>query len=433
MLTPPADRSERIVVLGLGYVGLPIAVALARHYPDTIGLDISQRRVETLQTGHDWTGEIETSELLTSSLRFSCDPETLSDATFIIVTVPTPIDDMRRPDLSPITMACKTIGKRLKKGALIVFESTVYPGVTEDICAPILEQESGLTASKDFFLAYSPERVNPGDKIRRLETITKIISADSTETLDRVRNVYGSIIEAGFHEAESIRVAEAAKVIENAQRDINIAFMNEITQIFALDGISVWSVLDAARTKWNFLPFSPGLVGGHCIGVDPYYLSYRGQMLGHDPQVILAGRFTNDDMGRWVADQLHNRLDTKASKILILGLTFKENVPDLRNSKIADVVERLKWLGHDVTVHDPHADGEQAKEEYGITITPDAMNDQYDAVLATVAHDEYAGIEPQQLDKILVPGGLLFDLKRIWPELAAGQKKLSDGRRYTGI
>lgn len=432
-MAPSLDNSERIVVLGLGYVGLPIAVALARHYSDVIGFDISPSRVQTLSAGHDWTDEIDDAELAASSLHFSDNPDTLKNATFIIVTVPTPIDSMRRPDLSPMESACRMIGKRLRPGALVAFESTVYPGVTEDFCAPILEAESGLKAGKDFFLGYSPERINPGDKVRRLETITKIVSADGPESLARVRKLYGSIVEAGLHEAASIRVAEAAKVIENAQRDINIAFMNEITQIFARDGISVWDVLDAARTKWNFLPFSPGLVGGHCIGVDPYYLSYKGQMLGHDPQVILAGRFINDDMGRWVADHVHGHLEMRASRILILGLTFKENVPDLRNSKVADVVDRLRWLGHDVTVHDPHAEVEQAREEYGIDIDLSALDGQYDAVIGAVAHDQYAAIKQTKIEAIVAPNGLLFDLKRIWPAYAGGEIKLSGGRRYRGI
>lgn len=427
------DNSERIVVLGLGYVGLPIAVALARHYSDVVGFDISPSRVQTLSAGHDWTDEIDDAELAASSLRFSDDPDTLKDATFIIVTVPTPIDSMRQPDLSPMESACRMIGKRLRPGALVVFESTVYPGVTEDFCAPILEAESGLKAGKDFFLGYSPERINPGDKVRRLETITKIVSADGPESMERVRKLYGSIVEAGLHEAASIRVAEAAKVIENAQRDINIAFMNEITQIFARDGISVWDVLDAARTKWNFLPFSPGLVGGHCIGVDPYYLSYKGQMLGHDPQVILAGRFINDDMGRWVADHIHGQLDMRASRILILGLTFKENVPDLRNSKVADVVNRLRWLGHDVTVHDPHAEIEQAHEEYGIDIDLASLDRQYDAVIGAVAHDQYGAIDQAKLEAMIAPDGLLFDLKRIWSAYASGEATLGGGRRYRGI
>jgi len=427
------DNSERIVVLGLGYVGLPIAVALARHYSDVVGFDISPSRVQTLSAGHDWTDEIDDAELTASSLRFSDDPDTLKDATFIIVTVPTPIDAMRQPDLSPMESACRMIGKRLRPGALVAFESTVYPGVTEDFCAPILEAESGLKAGKDFFLGYSPERINPGDKIRRLETITKIVSADGPESMERVCKLYGSIVEAGLHEAASIRVAEAAKVIENAQRDINIAFMNEITQIFARDGISVWDVLDAARTKWNFLPFSPGLVGGHCIGVDPYYLSYKGQMLGHDPQVILAGRFINDDMGRWVADHVHGQIQMRASRILILGLTFKENVPDLRNSKVADVVNRLRWLGHDITVHDPHAEIEQAHEEYGIDIDLASLDREYDAVIGAVAHDQYGAIDQAKLEAMIAPDGLLFDLKRIWPAYASGEATLGGGRRYRGI
>lgn len=428
-----AGFDEKIVVLGLGYVGLPVAVALARVAPDVIGFDISARRVATLRAGEDWTCEISPEDLAKSTLRFSDDPSSLEGASFIIVTVPTPIDAMRRPDLGPIEGACRLIGPRLAKGAVVVFESTVYPGVTEDVCGPMLAELSGMTPGKDFFLGYSPERINPGDKVRRLETITKIVAADTPQALDRVRAVYGAIIEAGLHEAPSIRVAEAAKVIENAQRDINIAFMNEVARIFASDGISVWDVLDAAGTKWNFLPFTPGLVGGHCIGVDPYYLSHKAEMLGHNPQVILAGRAINDDMGRWIADRLHDQMGRRTGKVLVLGLTFKENVPDLRNSKVADVIARLEWLGHDITVHDPHADSAEAQHEYGITLADDALSGQYDAVFGAVSHHEYAAMTPSQLDKLIVPGGVLFDLKRLWPAMAGGTSALSDGRRYRGL
>lgn len=433
MAAAPAPQNEKIVVLGLGYVGLPVAVALARAGFDVTGFDISSRRVASLAAGSDWTGEVADADLQACGLRFSDDPAALDGASFIIVTVPTPIDAMRRPDLGPIESACRLIGPRLAKGAVVVFESTVYPGVTEDICGPLLAQQSGLRAGADFFLGYSPERINPGDKVRRLETITKIVAADTPQALDRVRAVYGAIIEAGLHEAPSIRVAEAAKVIENAQRDINIAFMNEVTRIFARDGISVWDVLDAAGTKWNFLPFTPGLVGGHCIGVDPYYLSHRAEMLGHDPQVILAGRSINDDMGRWIADRLHDELGRRDGKILVLGLTFKENVPDLRNSKVADVIARLKWLGHEIIVHDPHADGAEAVHEYGITLVPDALAGQYDAVFAAVPHREYGALSIDALNALLREDGLLFDLKRLWPDLANGSAALAGDRRYRGL
>ncbi|GAA0864122.1 nucleotide sugar dehydrogenase [Sphingopyxis soli] len=433
MAAAPAPQNEKIVVLGLGYVGLPVAVALARAGFDVTGFDISSRRVASLAAGSDWTGEVADADLQACGLRFSDDPAALDGASFIIVTVPTPIDAMRRPDLGPIESACRLIGPRLAKGAVVVFESTVYPGVTEDICGPLLAEQSGLRAGADFFLGYSPERINPGDKVRRLETITKIVAADTPQALDRVRAVYGAIIEAGLHEAPSIRVAEAAKVIENAQRDINIAFMNEVTRIFARDGISVWDVLDAAGTKWNFLPFTPGLVGGHCIGVDPYYLSHRAEMLGHDPQVILAGRSINDDMGRWIADRLHDELGRRDGKILVLGLTFKENVPDLRNSKVADVIARLKWLGHEIIVHDPHADGAEAVHEYGITLVPDALAGQYDAVFAAVPHREYGALSIDALNALLREDGLLFDLKRLWPDLANGSAALAGARRYRGL
>lgn len=425
--------NEKVVVVGLGYVGLPVAVALARAGADVTGFDISSRRVAALAAGSDWTGEVSDEALAASGLTFSDDPAVLEGSSFIIVTVPTPIDSMCRPDLGPIESACRLIGPRLRKGAVVVFESTVYPGVTEDVCGPMLVQLSGLRAGEDFFLGYSPERINPGDKVRRLETITKIIAADAPATLDRVRQVYGAIIEAGLYEAPTIRVAEAAKVIENAQRDINIAFMNEVARIFAEDGISVWDVLDAASTKWNFLRFEPGLVGGHCIGVDPYYLAHKAQTLGHDPQVILAGRSINDSMGRWLADRVHDDLGRRAARILVLGLTFKENVPDLRNSKVADVIARLQWLGHEVIVHDPHANANEAVHEYGIALAPDALGHSYDAVFAAVPHAEYGALSAQQLEDLLVPGGLLFDLKRLWPDLARGARALSGGRRYRGL
>lgn len=433
MAVAAAQINEKIVVLGLGYVGLPVAVALARVTSDIVGFDISKRRIESLSAGSDWTGEVSEVDLKASKLQFSADPEVLNGASFIVVTVPTPIDAMRRPDLGPIEGACRLIGPRLAKGAIVVFESTVYPGVTEDVCGPLLAEQSGLRPGVDFFLAYSPERINPGDKVRRLETITKIIAADTPAALDRVRAVYGAIIEAGLHEAPSIRVAEAAKVIENAQRDINIAFMNEVTRIFAQDGISIWDVLDAAGTKWNFLPFSPGLVGGHCIGVDPYYLSHKAEMLGHDPQVILSGRAINDDMGRWIADRLHDELGRQSAHILIMGLTFKENVPDLRNSKVADVIARLLWLGHNVTVHDPHADHAEAVHEYDIALDDQALAGDYDAVFAAVAHREYGALSFGELEGLIRPGGVLFDFKRLWPDLAAGRAAFSDGRRYKGL
>ena len=352
--------SEKIAVLGLGYVGLPVAIALAKKFDHVIGFDISEKRIEALKNGHDWTDEISDDELAASSLIYSHTPEDLSRATFFIVTVPTPIDNENRPNLDPISMSCKLIAPHIQKGAVIVFESTVYPGVTDDICAPLLEEISGLKRGIDFKLGYSPERINPGDKVNRLENITKIISAEDAESLARVKNVYGAIIEADLHIAPSIKVAEAAKVIENTQRDLNIALMNEISLIFDQMDIRTKDVLDAAGTKWNFLPFTPGLVGGHCIGVDPYYLTTAAERLGYRPEVILAGRRINDDMGPHVARKtikllLNNGRSVGDAKIGVLGLTFKENVPDLRNSKTPDIVNELKSYGVTAMVHDPLA------------------------------------------------------------------------------
>lgn len=385
---------EKIVVVGLGYVGLPVAVALSKKFDGVVGFDISSRRVESLQSGHDWTGEISDDELSASSLTIADNPDLLADATFILVTVPTPIDDERRPDLGPIRSSCRLIAPHLKNGTIIVFESTVYPGVTDDICGPLLEQGSGLVRGKDFFLGYSPERINPGDKVHRLETITKIVSAEDDASLERVKAVYGSIIEAGLHVAPSIKVAEAAKVIENTQRDLNIALMNEIALIFDLMDIRTKDVLEAARTKWNFLPFEPGLVGGHCIGVDPYYLTSAAEKLGYRPEVILAGRRINDEMGAYVARKavkllILNGIDVKLARVGILGLTFKKDVPDLRNSKVPDIVAELAEYGIAPLIHDPYADAEEAMHEYGLQLSElDDLND-LDAVILAVDHKDY--------------------------------------------
>lgn len=426
-------QDEKIVVIGLGYVGLPVAVALAAKFPVVVGFDISATRVAGLRRGVDVTGEVAIDALSASKLVVTDDPEVIADASFVIVTVPTPIDELRRPDLRPLESACALIAPRLSNGAIVVFESTVYPGVTEDICGARLEELSGLKAGQDFFLGYSPERINPGDQVHRLETITKVIAADSQASLARVRAVYGAIIEAGLHEAPSIKVAEAAKVIENAQRDINIAFINEVTQIFQPMGISIWDVLAAAGTKWNFLPFTPGLVGGHCIGVDPYYLAHNAEMIGHDPQVILAGRAINDGMGSWVADRVHEGLAARSATVLVLGLTFKENVPDLRNSKVVDVVRRLEWLGHTVRIHDPLASTEEARHEYGVSLSEDALEWSYDCVIGAVPHADYASMDIGRISELLLPGGLLFDLKRVFGALARGDEVLGDGKRYMGL
>jgi len=407
---------EKIIVVGLGYVGLPLAVALARDF-DVIGLDIDAGRIAELREGHDRTREVEPEALTSAKLKLASDPAECSGADIYIVTVPTPVDDAKQPDLGPVIGATETLSALLDRARrpIVVYESTVYPGVTEEICGPLIEQKSGLKRGRDFFLGYSPERINPGDKVHRLDRIVKVVAGESEAVTDRLAAIYGKVTQAGIFRARSIKAAEAAKVIENAQRDINIAFMNEITQIFAKMDISIWDVLAAAGTKWNFLPFQPGLVGGHCIGVDPYYLSHRAEQLGHNPQVILAGRSTNDRMGEWVADQLH-AVRNHPGSALVMGLSFKENVPDLRNSKVIDVIERLKALGHEVTVHDPLADPAEAQREYGIEPAADALERRYDLVVAAVAHDQYRSLDDRQLHALLEEGALLADLKNIFAD-----------------
>lgn len=401
-----------IVVVGLGYVGLPLAVALAGNFPTT-GLDVNPTRISELQNCYDRTGEIEAERLARTSLATTADPAACPPADLYIVTVPTPIDAENRPDLSIVEAASRTVGKLLDgaRRPVVVFESTVYPGVTEDICAPILEQVSGLKAGVDFFLGYSPERINPGDREHTVDRITKVIAGQTPEVTERLADVYGAITTGGVFRAASIRAAEAAKVIENAQRDINIAFMNEIAQIFGRMDLSVWDVLAAANTKWNFLPFSPGLVGGHCIGVDPFYLAHRAEQLGIDPRVILSGRAINDGMAEWVAGRLHEARGGKPGRALVLGLTFKENVPDLRNSKVADLIASLSAHGHDVTVHDPHADAAEAQHEYALTLSPDALDGSYDLVLLAVPHHDYLALGHERLAALVAEGGLFADLR----------------------
>jgi UDP-N-acetyl-D-glucosamine/UDP-N-acetyl-D-galactosamine dehydrogenase len=408
--------AERIVVVGLGYVGLPLAAALAEHFPVT-GLDIDTRRITELRDGHDRTGEIGRERLAASSLRLTADPAECRGADVYIVTVPTPVDAANRPDLTLVRAATRTVAGLLDpaRRPVVVYESTVYPGVTEGICGPLLEDLSGLVRGRDFTLGYSPERINPGDREHTVDRITKVVAGETPAVTARLCAIYGAITTGGTFPAASIAVAEAAKVIENAQRDINIAFMNEIARIFARMDLSVWDVLAAARTKWNFLPFQPGLVGGHCIGVDPYYLSFRAEQLGHQPDVILAGRAVNDGMGAWVADQLAAGLP--AGRVLVLGLTFKENVPDLRNSKVVDVIARLQALGHAVEVHDPRADAAEAAHEYGLAIRSGAVDDLtgaglYDAVLLAVAHEEYRAAAAH-LPALVRPGGTFGDLKDV--------------------
>jgi UDP-N-acetyl-D-glucosamine/UDP-N-acetyl-D-galactosamine dehydrogenase len=410
--------APRIAVVGLGYVGLPLAIALARKF-EVVGLDRDSQRTEELREGHDRTCEVEQADLSASSLHLTNDPEDCRGADVYIVTVPTPVDADNRPDLGAVLSATRTIASLLDGGKrpTIIYESTVYPGVTEEVCGPEIERVSGLTRGPHFRLGYSPERINPGDKSHTIDKITKVIAGEDGEVLDQLDRIYGSITSGGTFRAASIKAAEAAKAIENAQRDVNIAFMNEVTQIFSKIGVSIWDVLEASRTKWNFLPFEPGLVGGHCIGVDPYYLSHLAQQLGHDPQVILAGRGTNDGMGRWIADQLHELRGGRPGTALVLGLTFKENVPDLRNSRSFDLVERLAELGHDVDVADLLADPAELMSEHGLElIVPDGRR--YDLVVGAVAHSGYRQFSPAELEALLNPGATLADIKGMWRDAA---------------
>jgi UDP-N-acetyl-D-glucosamine/UDP-N-acetyl-D-galactosamine dehydrogenase len=408
-----------VVVVGLGYVGLPLAVALARHFKVT-GLDIDTGRVAELKAGKDRTREIEPEQLRASALTLTSSPEECRGADIFIVTVPTPVDHINRPDLRPVMSATRTVAGLMTPGhdTIVIYESTVYPGVTEDICGPELERVSGLKHREDFWLGYSPERINPGDREHTVDRIIKVVSGETPEVLQRISALYGAITSAGTFEAASIKAAEAAKVIENAQRDINIAFVNEITQIFSEMDLSIWDVLAAAGTKWNFLNFQPGLVGGHCIGVDPYYLSYRATELGHYPRVILAGRGINDGMGGWIADKLHDKRGCKAGSVLVLGLTFKENVPDIRNSKVIDVINRMKWLGHTVAVHDPLAYPEEVTHEYGLTLSESVLDQSYDIVLCAVPHTLYGDWESPKITGLVTEGGLIADLKGLWRDKA---------------
>ena len=407
----------KIAVVGLGYVGLPLAVEFGKLYP-TVGVDLSEEKVASYRNFVDPTGEVSSTDLRAAT-QLTCytNAEVLKDADFIIVAVPTPVDAAHVPDLSPLVGSSIAVGKYIKKGAIVVYESTVYPGATEEVCIPLIEKHSGLKWKKDFFVGYSPERINPGDKERTVTKIVKVVSGDTPETLKTVVEVYSSVIAAGVYSASSIKVAEAAKVIENTQRDLNIALMNELAIIFNKIGIDTLEVLKAAGTKWNFLPFRPGLVGGHCIGVDPYYLTHKADMMGYHSQVILAGRRINDSMAAYVAQQAVKKIiqtggSVKGSKVIILGLTFKENCPDLRNSKVADVVRELQEFGCEVSVHDPLADAKDAENEYGITLTK--WNDlpvDADAIVAAVSHTEYTCQPVAQLLAKLKQGGAFIDIK----------------------
>jgi len=411
-------HSRKVSVVGLGYVGLPVAIAFGK-IGKTIGFDISPKRIEELQNGFDRTLEVEAEELRDAQVVFTNNVSDLSLADFHIIAVPTPIDQARQPDIKTLLRASKLVGSRLKHGDIVVYESTVYPGATEEDCVPLLEAESGLRCGKDFFVGYSPERINPGDKEHTFSTITKVVSGQTPEICDIVAEVYGSVVSAGVHRAPSIKAAEAAKVIENTQRDLNIALMNELSVIFERMGIDTLDVLEAAETKWNFLPFRPGLVGGHCIGVDPYYLTHKAEKLGYHPDVILAGRRINDGMGEFIGTQCVKHMiksgkPVKGAKLAVMGLTFKENCPDLRNSKVIDVINSLKSFGVDVLVHDPMADKEHAKAVYQVDlIETEALTD-LDAVIFAVAHKEYRNLSLETLQQWLKPEGALFDIKGIF-------------------
>ncbi len=412
-----------IAVIGLGYVGLPLAVEFGKKMK-TVGFDLSAEKVAAYGRFVDPTGEVSTEDLKAAThLTCSTDPTIIGEADFIIVAVPTPVDDAHQPDFTPLVKSSESVGKHMKRGAIVVYESTVYPGATEEVCIPILEKFSGMKWKQDFNVGYSPERINPGDKERTVTKIMKVVSGDTPETLKTVEEVYGAVITAGVYPASSIKVAEAAKVIENTQRDLNIALMNELSVIFHKIGIDTLEVLKAAGTKWNFLPFRPGLVGGHCIGVDPYYLTHKADMLGYHPQVILAGRRINDSMGKYVAEQTVKEMisaghNIKGADVIVLGLTFKENCPDLRNSKVIDVIRELQSYGCKVHVHDPVAESHEAEEEYGVGLTAWDALPRAAAIVGAVAHKQYAAMGVGQLCEKLVPNGVFADVKSFYDPAA---------------
>jgi UDP-N-acetyl-D-galactosamine dehydrogenase len=423
---PAVKKQPVVAIVGLGYVGLPLAVEFGKQFK-TIGYDLSAAKVASYQKCFDPTGEVSTEALKAAVLlTMSTDPATIAEADLIVIAVPTPVDVGHIPDFSPLIGSSTTVGKYMKKGAVVVYESTVYPGATEEVCIPLLEQHSGMKWKRDFHVGYSPERVNPGDKERTITKIVKVVSGDDAKTAQFVQEMYGAVITAGVHLASSIQVAEAAKVIENTQRDLNIALMNELSLIFDRMGIDTLEVLQAAGTKWNFLPFRPGLVGGHCIGVDPYYLTHKAEMLGYHPQVILAGRRINDGMAAWVAQQtikqlIANDCHVKGAKVIVLGLTFKENCPDLRNSKVADLVRELESFGCSVAVHDPLGEPDEAMHEYGIELRKwNALPEQADALVAAVSHADYLTMPFRKLTARLQPGGVFVDVKSAYdPKLVA--------------
>jgi UDP-N-acetyl-D-galactosamine dehydrogenase len=421
MMDEAKDCTETIAVIGLGYVGLPLAVEFGKTL-STVGFDISLARIEELKSGFDRTHEVSSQELAEATcLHFSSDESELKDCRIYIVTVPTPVDDAKRPDLNPLKLAARLVGRQISKGDLIIFESTVFPGATEEVCVPELVAESGLTYNQDFFCGYSPERINPGDKVNTLRTIKKITSGSTPGAAKRVDSLYRRIIDAGTHLVSSLKVAEAAKVIENSQRDLNIAFVNELSMIFDRLDIDTTEVLEAAASKWNFLPFKPGMVGGHCIGVDPYYLTYRAQQVGYNPQIILAGRLLNDDMARYAATQIAKRmavsgLNLAKASVAVLGATFKENCPDVRNTKVVDLISELKGWGLEVTVHDPWASHSEMLREYGVRLHDELAPGSFDALVVAVGHSEYRSLDPSALRKLCKADirPLLADLKALY-------------------
>lgn len=409
----------KIAVIGLGYVGLPLAVEFGKQH-SVVGFDINASRIAALMAGTDHTLEVSNEELAVAiHLRYSSDIQTLKDCNFFIVTVPTPIDSSKQPDLTPLIMASKAVGSLLKKDDIVVYESTVYPGATEEVCVPVLEEVSGLILNQDFYAGYSPERINPGDKEHRVTNILKVTAGSTPEIADFVDDVYNLIITAGTHKAPSIRVAEAAKVIENTQRDVNIALINELAVIFNKMGIDTEAVLKAAGTKWNFLPFRPGLVGGHCIGVDPYYLTHKAQAIGHNPEIILAGRRLNDSMGEYVVTQLvktmiKKRIQIEGAKVLVLGLSFKENCPDVRNTKVIDIVHELQKYNVEIDVHDPWIDANEAKREYSITPISQPLSKQYDGIIIAVAHEQFIKMGIEKIRALGKDSHVIYDLKYLF-------------------
>ncbi|TBW56696.1 Vi polysaccharide biosynthesis UDP-N-acetylglucosamine C-6 dehydrogenase TviB [Marinobacter halodurans] len=415
---------KKVAVIGLGYVGLPLAAAFGEKM-DVVGFDINPKRIAELREGHDFTREVSSAELAEAKgLSFSDSVEGIGDCEIFIVTVPTPIDEFKSPDLTPLVKASETVGQVLKKGDIVVYESTVYPGATEEVCVPILERISGFTFNRDFYAGYSPERINPGDKEHRVTSIKKVTSGSTPEIASEIDALYASIITAGTHKASSIKVAEAAKVIENTQRDVNIALMNELAMIFARLGLDTQEVLAAAGTKWNFLPFKPGLVGGHCIGVDPYYLTHKAQAVGHHPEMILAGRRMNDSMGAYSASELVKAMikagqTISGARVLILGLTFKENCPDLRNTRVIDVVRELQDFGCCVDVADAWASGDEAQHEYGLALVDQPGQGAYEGVMLAVPHRDYIEMGAERIRSFLKPGGIFFDLKAVFDKSAS--------------